>query len=151
MLTGAPGVLLSLPHRPSLPHLSSPAPLWLLHPSWGPPSTLDYGSRIPGPASQVGFTVIIKKRKIALKNLGCKSVFQFLPLPVMRNGCLSFLQESGKVGGLGASFLECELPFGWVWKMGRNFRPEKEDRRARQAGKPQRARRAGIAQNLVQE
>lgn len=29
------------------------------------------------------------------------------------------------MGGLGASFLECELPFSWVWKLGRNFRPEK--------------------------
>ena len=26
---------------------------------------------------------------------------------------------------MGASFLECELPFSWVWKLGRNFRPEK--------------------------
>ena len=52
---------------------------------------------------------------------------------------------------MGASFLECELPFSWVWKMGRNFRPEKEDSGARQAGRPRRARRAGIAQNLVQE
>lgn len=96
--------------------------------------------------------LIIKKEKIALKNLGCKSVFQFLPLPVMRNGCLSFLQESGKVGGLGASFLECELPFGfgsgkWVGISGQKKRTRKG--RARQ-GSPK-GTGAGIAQNLVQE
>lgn len=78
----------ALPHRPFF------APSQFSSPTAASPSLVgsslhsDYASSRPGPASQVGFTVIIKKRKIALKNLGCRSVFQFFPLLVMRNGCL---------------------------------------------------------------
>ena len=142
----------SLPHRPFFAPSQFSSPTVASPPLVGSSLHSDYASRRPGPASQVGFTVIIKKRKIALKNLGCRSVFQFFPLLVMRNGCLRVsCRRAGRWVDWGhPSWSVNYLSVGsgnWVGISGQ----KKEDSRACQAGRPRRARRAGIAQNLVQE